>query len=102
MKIKSKLQHFKLLLDSLWFNLYYFPIKQAIKIPIFIYNPNYISKSGKIKIEAPIRKGMIHLGKYSCPMYNKGVKWDNKGTIIFKGPAIIGNESFISVGKMDS
>lgn len=99
MKIKSKLQHFKLLLDSLWFNLYYFPIKQAIKIPIFIYNPNYISKSGKIKIEAPIRRGMIHLGKYSCPMYNKGVKWDNKGTIIFKGPAIIGNESFISVGK---
>lgn len=29
----------------------------------------------------------------------KGIKWDNKGSIIFKGHCHIGNESFVSVGK---
>ena len=95
----NKLSYYKLLINSLLFNLHYLPFKQAIKIPIFIYKPEYISKLGKIKIEGNIKKGMIHLGKYSCPMYNKGIKWENKGTIIFKGHCYIGNESFISVGK---
>lgn len=97
--MKKKLAYYKMLWDSLWFNIHYLPLKQAIKIPIFIYNPTYISKSGKIKIEGDIKRGMIHLGKYSCPMYNKGIKWENKGTIIFQGYCHIGNESFISVGK---
>lgn len=95
----KKISYYKLLWNSFWFNLHYLPLKQAIKIPIFIYSPIYVSKSGNIKIESPIRKGMIHLGRYSCPMYNKGIKWENKGTIIFKGSCHIGNESFISVGK---
>lgn len=96
----KKISYYKLLWNSFWFNLHYLPLKQAIKIPIFIYSPIYVSKSGNIKIESPIRKGMIHLGRYSCPMYNKGIKWENKGTIIFKGSCHIGNESFISVGKI--
>ena len=97
--MKNKILNFKLLWDSLLFNLRYLPLKQAIKIPIYIYNPIYISNSGSIKIEGPIERGMIHLGKYSCPMYNRGIKWENKGRIIFKGSCNIGNESYISVGK---
>lgn len=69
----KKISYYKLLWNSFWFNLHYLPLKQAIKIPIFIYSPIYVSKSGNIKIESPIRKGMIHLGRYSCPMYNKGI-----------------------------
>lgn len=97
--MKKKLNYYKLLWKSFWFNLHYFPLKQAIKVPIFIYNPIYVSKLGKVKIEGSISRGMIRLGRYTCPMYNKGIKWENKGTIIFKGNCSIGNESFISVGK---
>lgn len=36
----KKISYYKLLWNSFWFNLHYLPLKQAIKIPIFIYNAN--------------------------------------------------------------
>lgn len=51
-------------------------------------------------INAPIRRGMIRLGANLVSIYPaNGVRFENKGTIIFTGKATIGNDSYISVGE---
>jgi acetyltransferase-like isoleucine patch superfamily enzyme len=59
---------------------------------------------GKVVIEAEtIKFGMIRLGHFSTPQYpNSGIRWDNHGTIVFKGSAGIGANSTISVSNKPS
>lgn len=43
---------------------------------------------------------MIRLGVFSVSIYPpKGIMFENRGTIVFKGRCSIGNNSYISVGK---
>ena len=43
---------------------------------------------------------MIRLGVFGVSIYpSKGIMFQNRGTIIFKGRCSIGNDSYISVGK---
>lgn len=90
------------ILVSIFFNLKYLPISQAIKLPILLYKPNLIKLKGRIKIESSqIKFGMIQLGRPIVPIFpNNGIIYENKGgTIIFKGKCVIGNNSSISVGE---
>ena len=89
------------LIPSLIFNFRYLPIKQAVKLPIWIYKPTFFKLSGRVKIDTPtIKTGMIRLGYMGGHMYpNTGIHWTVEGTVIFKGSCIIGNNSFIVVGK---
>lgn len=105
MKIQFKylIGHWQIILyifHILYFNFKYLPFKQALKIPILLYKPNFLGLSGKIIIEGPITTGMITMGLNRVPFYpNEGIKFDNSDTIIFKGPYNIGNGSAISVGE---
>lgn len=85
---------------SLWFNLRVLPFRQAVKLPIVLHKARLISTKGSIVIDAPVRRGMIHLGVNLVSIYpDSGIRFENKGTIIFHGSAVIGNDSAISVGK---
>lgn len=89
-------------LRSIYFNFHYLPFKQAVKLPILIYNMHRVSMKGKVIIDCDnITFGMIELGKYRCRVYpNDGVVWDNRGgTVIFKGKARIGNHCFVTIGS---
>lgn len=92
------------IIPSIFFNFYYLPIKQALRLPIIIYKPKYFSLRGKVIIKAEnINFGMIRLGHFSTPQYpNSGIRWDNHGTIVFKGRAGIGANSTISVSNKPS
>lgn len=88
--------------SSIWFNFHYLPIKQAIHLPILLYKPKLLECKGSIQIDTnQIKFGMIILGKFICSLYpNDGITFENHGgRIIFKGNALIGNSSFISIGK---
>ena len=88
-------------LFTLYFNFHYLPLKQAIKLPIFLYKPKLLKCSGKVIIETEtIKPGMIRLGEYTVSLYpNKGMVWENHGgKVIFKGKCSIGNSSAISIG----
>ena len=91
----------KALIPSLFFNFYYLPFKQAIKLPIMINKPHLHRMGGKIKIEGPVKHNMIRLGFFGGHMYpNNGIHWTQEGgTIIFRGKCRIGNNSFIVQGK---
>lgn len=83
---------------SLYFNFRYFPLKIAMKLPVFLYKPQ-ISGKGKYIIEGPVRTGMIKFGFPMVSIYReRGAVLENKGTIIFKGVTSMGGGSAISVG----
>lgn len=86
------------IIPSLFFNLYYLPFKQAIKLPIILYKPHYYRLNGKVIIDSAISFGMIRLGLPSTSIYPlNGIAWDCCGTIIFKGRCAIGANSSIVV-----
>ena len=92
-KIRSKLW-------TIYFNFHYLPFKQAIRLPIVLHKPNFIKLNGTIRIEGPITKGMIELGRHLNILYpDNGITFENLGgEIIFRGKAKIAIGSAISVG----
>lgn len=88
------------LIHSIYINFKYLPFRQAIKLPIFVYRPKFLELNGKIKIESPIKTGMIQLGFYRVPLYSdSGCLFQINGDVIFKGKAKIGNDSKLIVGN---
>ncbi|MEY4455852.1 MAG: hypothetical protein RLY15_116 [Bacteroidota bacterium] len=86
---------------SIYFNFYYLPFKQAIRLPILLFKPKLLKLKGKIILNTSnIYPGMIRLGYPLVSIYpNNGISIENKGgTIIFKGKCNIGNNSFLSIG----
>ena len=84
------------------FNFYYLPFSQAIKLPILLYKPKFINLKGKILIDSKnVRFGMIRMGFRLCGIYpNTGITWQNNGgLVIFRGSALIGNDSYLVFGK---
>lgn len=91
------------LFKTILFNIHYFPLKTAIRLPVFIYKRSKILKrKGKIIIEHPIKTGMLKLGPYGLGtqdcLYSRTI-WEVTGTLIIRGEANIGRGSKISIGK---
>lgn len=100
----SKLKKFFCFLQflpwTLYFNFHYLPFKEAIHLPILLYKPKLLNCNGLVRILGGVKFGMIRLGFMQASIYpNNGITWENRGTVIFNGSAIIGNSSAISVGK---
>lgn len=93
------------ILRSILFNFIHLPLKQAVKLPIWINKPHLYKVIGKIVIDSKIvRPGMIKLGGFGGHMYpNNGfhlTQWG--GIIIFKGRCTIGNDSYICQGPQST
>lgn len=98
MKLRILLQA---LLPTIFFNFRYLPFKQAMKLPIWLYKPHFISLKGSVKIDTgEVYPGMIRLGFLTATTYpDNGFTWNNEGQITFKGKCMIGNNTFIVTGK---
>lgn len=92
---------FTSLLPSIFFNLRYLPLVQAVKLPIITYKPKFLSMSGKVVIDCEtVSFGMIRLGRHNSHAWpNNGISWSNEGTIVFKGKANVGSDSYLVVKK---
>lgn len=94
--------YFWYLLPTIYFNFHYLPFKQAVRLPILLYKPKFVSLKGKIVIDSDnIELGMIKLGPLlnTCNP-NCGISIDNRGgTIIFKGKAVFANDSYFMICK---
>jgi acetyltransferase-like isoleucine patch superfamily enzyme len=92
---------FRSLLYTIYFNFHYLPLKQAWRLPIFLYKPELLKMNGKVILDFPdLKMGMIKLGFRTVSLYaNNGIIWENHGGIvIFRGKCSIGNASAISIG----
>lgn len=90
------------LIKTLYFNLRYLPFSQAIKLPIMIYrHTDFYRLKGSVEIDAPVKMGMVKIGPHGLGTQNtRSPKsmWEVSGKVVFKGLAVIGRGSRISVG----
>ena len=90
-------------LYTLYFNLVFFPIKQAIHVPVFVYGwPRLYSQFGLMLIEGKCKTGMVKFnvtipgGPQNAIGNTELSVW---GKIIFRGTAQIGSGNKIVVGE---
>jgi len=93
----------KINFKTIIFNFNYFPFQQAIKLPVLVSRNTYLKRlRGDVKIECPIRFGMIKIGYNNCHIFDKKLSrtiWRVDGKVKFKGTANIGHGSKINLGK---
>lgn len=87
--------------QTIYFNFHYLPVRQAVKLPIILYRPKLLKCKGSVRIEGPVRFGMVRMGLRFVSIFpDNGITWENKGgSVVVKGNMIIGNDSYISIGE---
>ena len=86
---------------TLRFNLRYFPLKTALKLPVFISHRTYLRElHGKVVLPEQVETAMIKIGFGDVGHYDRkrsrGI-WQVSGTVNFKGRAGLGHGSKLSV-----
>jgi len=79
-----------------------FPFSVAKKLPVYVYEcVKFTDLSGKIVLEAPIKRGMIGIGqRFEKMTRSKGVSEIYIiGTLIFKGYGFLGKDCILFIGK---
>lgn len=87
---------------TLYFNFKMFPYPIAKKLPVYIYEwVKFNNLSGKILIDAPIKRGMIGFGQpYEMTKRGIGIsEFEISGKIIFKGHFQSGKDLLLVVRK---
>lgn len=79
------------IIKTIYVNLRLLPIKEAIKLPIFIYGRcNICGLSGRVKINGVIKRGMIKLGVrqgyFTAPSFGGMLLISDGCEIVFNGP----------------
>ena len=85
---------------SIWFNIRYLPLRQAIWMPFAVhYKTKCHIQRGGVKLNATnVRPFMIHYGFHEVPIIENEVSLlDIRGTLTFNGTAYIGKGSRIVV-----
>ena len=99
-KVKTIFPYLPWLIPTLRFNLHYFPFKQAIQLPVLLTRPVFLNLKGVIRIEGPVKSGMIRIGQRTSSMFPQtGTRLDLNGTVVFKGECQISSCSVLCVGK---
>lgn len=81
------MKKFRLILRLLWnypqiliFNFHYFPFKQAIKLPVWLFNVKFNVLKGKVVIKSDnVYPGMIRMGHMAIGPYRS-----TKGCFVWK------------------
>ena len=86
---------------TLRFNLHYFPLKTALKLPVVVSHRTYLRElHGKVELPEKVERAMIKVGFGDVGHYDRkrsrGI-WQVSGTVSFGGKASIGHGSKISV-----
>lgn len=85
---------------TLVFNFKYFPVRDAIKLPIIVSHRVRLQKmNGSVEIDSPIKFNMIRIGFHENPIFdqkNTYAVWNNEGKVSFSGNAYLGNGSCIA------
>ena len=86
---------------TLRFNLHYFPLKTALKLPVVVSHRTYLRElHGKVELPEKVERAMVKIGFGDVGHYDRkrsrGI-WQVSGTVSFGGKASIGHGSKISV-----
>ena len=88
-------------LNTVYFNFKYFPLRQALKLPVLVSRKVYLREvAGKIELACPVRHALVHIGFGDISIFDRKMSrsiWDVRGNVVIKGRAHIGHGSKISV-----
>lgn len=86
---------------TLRFNLHYFPLKIALRLPVFVSHRTFLRElHGKIVLPEKVNTAMIKIGFGDVGHYDRKRSrsiWQVSGTVAFGGKASIGHGSKLSV-----
>lgn len=86
---------------TLRFNLHYFPLKTALKLPVIVSHRTYLRElHGKVTLPEKVETAMVKIGFGDVGHYDRKRSrtiWQVSGTVGFGGKASIGHGSKISV-----
>lgn len=86
---------------TLRFNFHYFPLKIALKLPVFVSHRTFLRElHGKIVLPEKVNTAMIKIGFGDVGHYDRKRSrsiWQVSGTVAFGGKASIGHGSKLSV-----
>ena len=86
---------------TLRFNLHYFPLKTALKLPVVVSHRTYLRElHGKVELPEKVERAMVKIGFGDVGHYDRKRSrtiWQVSGTVGFGGKASIGHGSKISV-----
>ena len=86
---------------TLRFNLHYFPLKTALKLPVVVSHRTYLRElHGKVELPEKVERAMIIIGFGDVGHYDRKRSrsiWQVSGTVTFGGKASIGHGSKLSV-----
>ena len=86
---------------TLRFNLHYFPLKTALKLPVVVSHRTYLRElHGKVELPEKMETAMIKIGFGDVGHYDRKRSrtiWQMSGMVSFGGKASIGHGSKISV-----
>ena len=90
-------------LATLWLCFRSFPLRQAVRLPVFVYDrPRLLCLSGMMRIEGEVKTGMIKFNNLAIgapSVMSVQSEIYNQGTIIFHGPGRIGTGNRIRVAS---
>ena len=86
---------------TLRFNLHYFPLKTALKLPVFVSRRTYLRElHGEVVLPEKVETAMVKIGFGDVGHYDRkrsrGI-WQVSGTVTFGGKAGLGHGSKLSV-----
>lgn len=86
---------------TLRFNLHYFPLKTALKLPVVVSHRTYLRElHGKVELPEKVERAMVKIGFGDVGHYDRkrsrGI-WQVSGTVSFGGKTSIGHGSKLSV-----
>ena len=88
---------------TFYFNLYYLPFSQAVRLPILIYrHTDLYQMKGEIVFDCPLQPGMVKIGPHGLGTQDRRYSrtiWEVKGKLQIRGRASFGRGSRISIGK---
>ncbi len=95
MKLHKLILSLRAIPKTIYFNLHYLPLSQALHFPVIVSHRVVLQEmKGKIAIEGPVHFNKIRLGFHENPGYDHSrvrAVWSNKGTVVFQGTAYLGN-----------
>ena len=91
---------------TLRFNLHYFPLKTAVRLPVFVSHRTFLRElHGQVVLPEQVETAMIRIGFGDVGHYDRKRSrsiWQVSGTVSFGGKASIGHGSKLSVrGHLD-
>lgn len=89
-------------IQTIYINFKMLPLRQAIRLPIFIYtSTEFRSLKGKIEIKGHIFPNMIHIGDNTrYPTTSKPLSiWTINGTLVFNGPIKFFQGTYVYVAE---